>query len=242
MSLAEPLLSAGITPDEFSALSRAAFVNAAATTCRLRNGRVNESRIAVVTGLSRQEIARVRNQAPPLRSPLSGQRISRILAGWQSDPVFSSFRGKPNSLPIRSATGSFQELVRRHGGDVTARAVLEEMRRLKLVRVDRNRVIPLRTRLQISGSKARLFWLIANDVEAIVRASSATRAPKFERRFSAQIPVASDVETVLVQQKIQSALRAAFESISSIAPRSGNPRKTSARGKRVNVLALLEVI
>jgi hypothetical protein len=242
MSMAAPLMSAGITPDEFAALSRAAFVNAAAATCRLRNGRVNESRIAVVTGLSRQEIARLRSQPSPPPTNLSGQRISRILAGWQSDPVFSSFGGKPNTLPFRSSTGSFAELVRRHGGDVTARAVLDEMRRLKLVRFDRKRVIPLRTQLRISDSKARLFWLIANDIAAIIRTSSLSRVPKFERRFSAQVPVNSEIETALVQQKVQSALRAAFESISSLAPGAEKPLNRSGRGKRVNVLALLEVV
>src|SRR5215469_16828936 len=57
--LAFVLLPRGMTPKRFGELARSAFVHAAADMSRLRNGRVNYSRVAAQTGLSRADVGRL---------------------------------------------------------------------------------------------------------------------------------------------------------------------------------------
>src|SRR6516162_6449138 len=52
------LLPRGMTPKRFAALARSAFVQAASDMSRLRNGRVNHSRVAAQTGLTRADVKR----------------------------------------------------------------------------------------------------------------------------------------------------------------------------------------
>ena len=45
---------------------------------------------------------------------------------------FADKRGQPANLPFEGEKGSFSELVRRYSGDVPARAVLDELRRVEV--------------------------------------------------------------------------------------------------------------
>src|SRR5689334_5537230 len=56
LGLAQHLLPAGITPAHFGDLATQAFVKAAAGISKFRNGRVNSSRVAVLTSLRRAEV------------------------------------------------------------------------------------------------------------------------------------------------------------------------------------------
>src|SRR5712671_2087049 len=50
LELASILLQRGVTPAQFNELAEQAFVEAAAKSSRFGNGRVNQSRVAVLTG------------------------------------------------------------------------------------------------------------------------------------------------------------------------------------------------
>ena len=57
--LALTLVPRGMTPKVFGEISRHAFVHAAARISRQANGRINHSRVAALTGLSRAEVKRI---------------------------------------------------------------------------------------------------------------------------------------------------------------------------------------
>ena len=128
--LAFALLPRGMTPKRFSELARVAFVRAATEMSRLRNGRVNHSRVAAQTGLSRADVKRLlksdvfdlyrMNQAP----------VERVINGWRTDRLFTQRTGRPKRLRIVGSNASFVRLVRKYGGDVPHRAVLDELRRI----------------------------------------------------------------------------------------------------------------
>src|ERR1700733_10214897 len=134
--LAVVLLQAGLTPKHFTELAKKAFVEAAGKLSKFSNGRVNRSRVAVMTGLSRAEVKRLLSGEVVLTGPLPAQqsRGERVISGWTSDHRFLDSRGRPQRLPIAGAKISFATLVRKFGGDVPHRAVLEELRRLGVVR------------------------------------------------------------------------------------------------------------
>ena len=136
--LARLLLEARIGIGEFTALARLAYVKAAVQEGHeSRAGRVNVSRIAANTGLTRVEVAALlaeQRGAPP-RKQRGRVRAERVLQGWWSDPQFQDHSGTPARLPRKGARRSFVALVRRHSGDShNAAPILEELLRSQAVR------------------------------------------------------------------------------------------------------------
>jgi predicted component of type VI protein secretion system len=136
--LARLLLDARIGIGEFSALARLAYVKAALREAQESGaGRVNVSRIAATTGLTRIEVAALlaeQRGAPP-RKQRGRVRAERVLQGWWSDPQFQDRTGAPARLPRKGARRSFAALVKRHSGDSHNTApILEELLRSQAVR------------------------------------------------------------------------------------------------------------
>src|SRR6185369_7574146 len=59
LGLAKLLVLAGVTPKHFSELATRAFVEAACDLSRFRNGKINKSRVDVLTALRRAEVAKL---------------------------------------------------------------------------------------------------------------------------------------------------------------------------------------
>lgn len=136
--LARLLLDARIGIGEFGALARLAYVQAALQeTEGSRAGRVNVSRIAATTGLTRVEVAALlaeQRGAPP-RKQRGRVRAERVLQGWWNDREFHDRSGAPARLPRKGARRSFAALVKRHSGDPhNAATILEELLRSQAVR------------------------------------------------------------------------------------------------------------
>src|SRR5580698_8732485 len=87
--LAFVLLTQGITPKSFGDLSRVAFVEAAATHSRLLNGRINQSRVAAQTGLSRADVKRLlARKRDDIQMSLRPTPVERVITGWRNDRRF----------------------------------------------------------------------------------------------------------------------------------------------------------
>src|SRR5258707_10129732 len=128
--LAFVLLPRGMTPKRFSELARSAFVQAAADMSKLRNGKVNHSRVAAQTGLSRADVKRLL-RSNVFDSARSDQTpVRRVISGWRTDRKFANRVGRPKRLRISGSSMSFTGLVKKYGGDVPHRAVLDELRRI----------------------------------------------------------------------------------------------------------------
>jgi hypothetical protein len=130
---ANHLLTCGITMVEFQAAAKAAFVQAALSSARLRNQRVNQSAVAAVTGLTRTQV-RALLRAPVRPPSRSSARIHTVVSGWRSDPDFTDEDGHPLNLRLTSGRQSFPALIRKYGRDVSHRALLSEMIRRGIVR------------------------------------------------------------------------------------------------------------
>jgi hypothetical protein len=132
LEIAGPLLRAGFTPKRFGQLATLAFVRAASEGAVLLNGRVNQSRVAVSTGLSRREVRELLSNVPRATRRMQ-PRSTRVMLGWMSDQEFLTKLRKPKVLPLHGSNSSFALLVKKHGGDVPTVAVLTELRRLGAV-------------------------------------------------------------------------------------------------------------
>lgn len=132
------LLAVGIGVGDFLALAKVAYVRAARDQGRELRGelRPNASRIAVVTGLTRAEVAAaLADDRDELRSSDRGrQRAERVLSGWWNDPDFQTEAGEPAVLPIHGARRSFEALVTRYSNERRIAPILDELLRVSAVR------------------------------------------------------------------------------------------------------------
>lgn len=132
------LLAAGIGVGDFMAIVKVAYVRAARDQGRERRGelRPNASRIAVVTGLTRGEVAAMLAADTDERrtSDRGRHRAERVLSGWWNDPDFQSPDGAPAVLPIAGARRSFKDLVKRYSNEPRVTPILDELLRVNAVK------------------------------------------------------------------------------------------------------------
>lgn len=138
--LARALLRAGIGYREFAEISKAAFVDIATQDYGLRGRPTNISRVAVMTGLTRKEVRRLRDKSAAGEETivLRSAPMAIILHRWFTEDNFTDEHGLPLALPFESSDGSpsFSGLVRRFGGDVPPGAMRTELKRIKAVNED----------------------------------------------------------------------------------------------------------
>lgn len=122
---------------EFSEIAKDVYVEVAASDFRLPEKNMTQGRIAILTGLTRKEVNRlITQQGLQQRDYASNlNRVTRILGGWHTDPQFTGPYGLPLDVPYDApGNHSFVELVRRYTGDMPARAMLDELLRIGVVK------------------------------------------------------------------------------------------------------------
>lgn len=124
------LFRKGVAFGEFRQLLKRVYVDVAAEELVAAGGKPTLARIAVVTGLTRKDVAQLRKEKAIEHKP-SGKhnRLTRVLTGWQSDSDFSDEDGAL-ALPRSGGSNSFDALVERYSGDMHSRAILDELIRL----------------------------------------------------------------------------------------------------------------
>lgn len=150
------LLEAGIGVGELVSLVKIAYVRAAREQGRSggESQRPNVSRISVITGLTRIDVASILSRGEGEPSPARGrQRAERVLSGWWNDAAFQDASGHPAALALRGKR-SFASLVERYSGEAwLVAAILEELLRVKAVKqLADGRVCP------VSRSYATVSW------------------------------------------------------------------------------------
>jgi hypothetical protein len=144
--LAKHALQSGVSAREVQALWRAALVQEAARQQSKSSSRINVAGIAAATGISRADIAKIlrllesKLHATPVTKPHS---INKILAVWNSSPIFANRIGRPKVLRIFGPGLSFENLVRENASGLPIRAVLDELIRLGSVEVIDSRKVRL---------------------------------------------------------------------------------------------------
>jgi hypothetical protein len=123
--IADLLLSYGITPAQLHALMERAFVQAAARGARLKNGRINYSRVAAKTGLRRASVrVLLRTGSTTLLTP---NPLQQLVQGWRTDVDFLDSAGKPRILTFGSKQDAFARLARRYARDIPKHALIQEL-------------------------------------------------------------------------------------------------------------------
>ena len=134
------LLRYGIGYREFVEVVKTAFVDVASSDFGLRGRPTNISRVAVMTGLTRKEVKRLRDKLSSGDTVIAVKTtpLADVLHHWHAQAEFTDTAGRPRALSFSGEKDSFAELVRRYGGDVPAGAMRTEMKRVGAIVEDEN--------------------------------------------------------------------------------------------------------
>lgn len=132
------LIRNGVGFHEFSQISKEVYAKVCLREfCPVgEDGRVSQSRVAIVTGLTRSEVAVLLAEDGPLRRVIDSEagRIANLLQGWHTDADFVGPYGVPRDLYLdKDPLGlqTFTELVRRYGGGGTREALLNQLEKIE---------------------------------------------------------------------------------------------------------------
>lgn len=128
------MFEAGVTVQQFNYVVRDRAVRAAGRRVLKETGRNSKSRVSIITGLPRSEVAKISTEADDYVDAKLGQSSARrVLAAWFESQSFLTPNGEPATLPIFGNKRSFEKLVSVHGGGIPVRAMLDELTQLNAV-------------------------------------------------------------------------------------------------------------
>lgn len=178
--LVRQLIAHGVTYPVFSRLAKEAYIDVGTSHFTLPFKKQTDSRVALVTGITRKEIGQVRRgQARRRDDALASESTlaARTVARWLAGPPYAGADGTPHSLAYEAGTASFTDLIAEIGGDIPPRAVLDELLRMGAVKMSPRGDVRLATpafvpaqgveeKLAMLGSDAaELIGVIAHNIE-----------------------------------------------------------------------------
>ena len=156
--LARLLVARGVQFSDLVERLKGHYVQAA---LHLVEDKPTDSRLSVMTGLQRREIARLRQFTPRDGRP---NHLSRLVALWQTHPDYSR-DGAALPLPRLGEAGSFEALAREVRKDVHPRTMLDTLKQAGTVRLeDTDQTVHLiaTAYLPLGGSEEQMTYLADN--------------------------------------------------------------------------------
>lgn len=126
------LLRYGIGYGGFAEIVKSTFVDIASSDFGIRGRPTNISRVAVMTGLTRKEVKRLRDKIENGDEGIIVKTtpMAQILHKWHAEDDFVDENGRPAKLSFSGGDINFSELVKRYGGDVPPGAMRTELKRV----------------------------------------------------------------------------------------------------------------
>lgn len=181
----------GVALGDFTQLVKQAYVDVVEQELARSGERVTTSRIAAITGLTRKDVAQLREREAQETSQRYNRGV-RVLTGWLHDTEFVDVTsGQPAILPFRGEQGSFERLVQRYSGDMSAFAMLDEMKRIQVARETPDGSVELLSQVYIpQGDEGEKAALLGMDVPLLITTidhNLTTRDPlelRYQRKVS----------------------------------------------------------
>jgi hypothetical protein len=184
------MLRAGVTWKEFSEYSKVKFVDVASADFGIRGRPTNASRVAILTGLDRRDVRKLRDAAADPR-PAQGYQSkgSQILGAWHQDADFLDLQGNPAALAVDGDSGTFAALMRRYAPALPVVAMIKELKSAAAIEeLADGRLRPL-TRVYVprsfSSERLRLWASVLSDLAHTIEHNftrDGATPSRFERR------------------------------------------------------------
>jgi hypothetical protein len=166
------LLRNSIPYGTFCELAKWVYVDVAAKDFSIPGRKQTVSRVAILTGLSRKEVSRVKDIAEPddLGAAERYNRAIRVISGWRRDPRFLNNDGTPKLLSLDEGETSFSSLVKFHSGDIPARAILDELLLSGIVEMKNGKIRLLDEGYIVKTGEIEKIHILGTDVGELISA------------------------------------------------------------------------
>jgi len=165
------MLRSGISFGEASTLLKQAYVKEAENELQASGEKRTTSRISILTGLTRKDVASLRKKTSPQDlKTVNHNRAIRVIGGWNGDSKYCNDEGNAKVLQIQGCSESFESLVNKYSGDMPYRAVLNELIRTGAVeKIGNDNVVLVRSAYVSSDDENEKYSLLGEDVTLLVK-------------------------------------------------------------------------
>lgn len=160
----------GFAYNSFNELVKRMYVEVANEELAKEGRRQTITRISVLTGINKKITRRILELPKIEHSGVdeSFNRSVRVISGWLRDRNFRDKKGDPEALPFDGTDFSFSELVKRYSGDMSPRALAEELLRVEAIEYTRHGELRLTSRGYVPGGdevdKLKILGTDVNDL------------------------------------------------------------------------------
>ncbi len=148
---------------DFVECAKMVFIDECARVLEAREMKQNISRISVMSGVHRRDVARIQQYG--LQLHYEQDLITKVVGLWQSGSRFRNKNGEPRVLSTQGDSAEFSELVKAVSRDMNPGTVLFELERIGAVKL-----LDGQARLTIEsyvpqGDSQKGFAILANDMD-----------------------------------------------------------------------------
>lgn len=130
---------------------------------------VSASKIALMTGVHRKDVAELLKSPKPRE--VESDVVRKIIGQWRSDRRFTMGDGRPRALEHIGKESEFVTLVRSVHSELNPYSILFELERIGAVRAKGDRLQLLSSEYVPSGNSEERFALVARDLDDLLRAA-----------------------------------------------------------------------
>ena len=166
------LLKRGVSYGTFADLAKWVFADVAKKEFELPGKKISDTRISVITGLTRHEVKTLLATASPEEFKIEEKhhRATSIINGWLFNNKYHDKNGEPADLPLKGAEKSFESLVKEYGGDITFRSILDELVRSESLELLADNKIGLRKKIFLPNiDEEQVLSILGEDVSSLIR-------------------------------------------------------------------------
>lgn len=156
---------------DFTEVAKQVFVQVAAEEMRRGQGKVNVSRLSVVTGIYRMDVDRILAQRGP-KSDTPTDLIGKVVGLWEQSKKYCTPNKRPRILSCDSQESEFHELVRSVSQHVSPGSVLAEMERIGVVERTPSGLKMIRDYQRLGQrDPGDGFEIVGSDIDTLLRAA-----------------------------------------------------------------------
>ncbi len=119
----------GIAVGEVIPIVKKVFVDVAAASLVDDDEKPTTSRIAIKVGLTRKDVALIRQSPKVILDPSRYSRVNRVISGWLKDTVYQDSKQRPAVLAEDGEPPSLRSLVSKYSGDMPFNSMKNELLR-----------------------------------------------------------------------------------------------------------------
>ena len=147
--------------------AKVAMVSAAAQKLKAETGEVTVSRLSVVTGLQRKDIARILREQSA-EDDWDKTLCGRVLGQWEQDRRFHTKQGKPAVLSNDGPRSEFHDLVRAVTRNINPTTLLLELKRMGAVEESPRGVKYIKRGGDFSEDMVGALTLASHDIDTLI--------------------------------------------------------------------------